>query len=149
MFSELFKPVLRSIYPVSIEEIRHNIQKEKRIIDTIEPLLNSHKLVIDASLVRKDVGSALADHKDLPNSLIHQMTHISKDRGSLQHDDRLDALSMALAFIVDSVGVSAEDAVARYKEEQLDADLERFMNGVGVGGRVKTNNYLDCFSTLN
>ena len=148
MFSELLKPVLRSVYPVSIEEVRHNIQKEKRIIDTIEPLLNSHKLVIDASLIRKDVGDALADHKDLPNSLIHQLTHISKDRGSLQHDDRLDALSMALAFIVESVGVSAEDAVARYKEEQLDADLERFMNGVGVGGRVRTTNYLDSFKHL-
>ncbi len=149
MFSELLKPVLRSIYPVSIEEVRNHKQKEHRIIDTVEPLLNSHKLVIDASLVRRDVKEAVSDHKNLVHSLIHQLTHVSKERGSLQHDDRLDALAIALGFIVDSVGVSAEDAVARFKEEQLDADLERFMQGVGVGGRVKATNYMDSFSTLN
>ena len=132
----------------SIEEVRNNKQKEHRIIDVIEPLLNSHKLVIDATLVRNDVKEAVSDHKELPYSLIHQLTHISKDKGSLQHDDRLDALSMSLGFIVDSVGVSSEEALARYKEEQLDADLERFMHGVGVGGRVRTTNYLDSFSTL-
>jgi hypothetical protein len=148
MFSELLKPVLRSIYPCSIEEVRNNKQKEMRIIDVIEPLLNSHKLVIDASLVRNDIKEALADYTRLPYSLIHQLTHISKDRGSLGHDDRLDALSMSLGFIVESVGVSSEDALARYKEEQLDADLERFMQGVGAGGRVKSTNYLDSFSVL-
>ena len=148
MFSELLKPVLKTIYPCSIEEVRNNKQKEQRIIDVLEPLLNSHKLVIDATLVRNDVKAAVSDHKELPYSLIHQLTHINKDRGSLQHDDRLDALSMSLGFIVESVGVSSEEALARYKEEQLDADLERFMQGVGVGGRVRTTNYLDSFSTL-
>lgn len=148
MFSELLRPVLKSVYPVSIEEVRNHKQKEQRIIDVIEPLLNSHKLVIDASLVRQDVKDAVADHKNLVHSLIHQLTHISKDRGSLQHDDRLDALSIALGFIVESVGVSAEEAVARFKEEQLDADLERFMQGVGAGGRVRTTNYMDSFNTL-
>ena len=148
MFSELLKPVLKTVYPCSIEEVRNNKQKEQRIIDVLEPLLNSHKLVIDATLVRNDVKAAVSDHKELPYSLIHQLTHINKDRGSLQHDDRLDALSMSLGFIVESVGVSSEEALARYKEEQLDADLERFMQGVGVGGRVRTTNYLDSFSTL-
>ena len=148
MFSELLKPILRSVHPVTIEEVRNNKQKEMRILDIIEPLLNQHKLVIDYSLLKRDVGNAVSDHKNLSYSLIHQITHISKDRGSLQHDDRLDALAIALGFIVESVGVDSDEALSRYKEEQLDADLENFMLGVGITGRAKTNNYLDSYGTL-
>jgi len=148
MFSELLKPILRSVHPVTIEEVRNHKQKEMRILDVLEPLLNQHKLVIDYSLLKKDVSNAVSDHKNLSYSLIHQMTHISKDKGSLQHDDRLDALAIALGFIVESVGVDSDEALARYKEEQLDAELERFMQGVGIGGRVKGTNYLDSYSTL-
>jgi len=148
MFSELLKPVLKSIYPVSIEEVRNNKRKEERILDVVEPLMNSHKLVIDATLVKADVKAALADHKSIVHSLIHQLTHISRDKGSLKHDDRLDALSIALGFIVESVGVDHEEALARYREEQLDLELERFMQGVGVGGRVRNTSYLSSFKTL-
>jgi hypothetical protein len=143
MFSELLKPILKSVYPCTVEEVRNSKQKELRIIDTLEPLLNQHKLVIDYSLVKKDVESALTDHKMLPYSFIHQMTHISRDRGSLTHDDKLDSLAIALAYIVDKVGVDHEEALTRYKEEQLDRELERFMEGVGVTGTKKGNNYLD------
>lgn len=148
MFSELLKPILRSVHPVTIEEVRNNKQKEMRILDIIEPLLNQHKLVIDYSLLKKDVGNAVSDHKNLSYSLIHQITHISKERGSLQHDDRLDALAIALGFIVESVGIDSDEALARYKEEQLDAELESFMRGVGIGGRAKGTNYLDSYGTL-
>ena len=40
MFMELLKPTLTKIYPCTIEEVRHSIQKEKRIIDTLEPVMN-------------------------------------------------------------------------------------------------------------
>jgi len=148
MFSELLKPILRSVHPVSIEEVRNHKQKELRILDIVEPLLNQHKLVIDFSLLKKDVGTAVADHHKLPYSLVHQLTHISKDRGSLQHDDRLDALSIALGYIVDLVGVDSEEALERYREELLDAELEDFMASVGIGGRARTTNYLESFSGL-
>ena len=54
MFSELLKPILTKVYPCSIEEIRHSIQKEKRIIDTLEPVMNQHRLVIDQKALEKD-----------------------------------------------------------------------------------------------
>lgn len=148
MFSELLKPILKSVYPASVEEVRNNKRKEERILDVIEPLLNAHKLVIDATLVRNDVRTALSDHKLISHSLIHQLTHISRDKGSLKHDDRLDALSIALGYIVSSVGVDHEEALARYREEQLDAELERFMEGVGVGGRARTTNYLNSYKSI-
>lgn len=149
MFGELLKPILKSVYPVSIEEVRASKQKELRIIDIVEPLLNQHKLVIDYTLVKRDINRGLSDHKVIAYSLIHQITHITRDRGSLFHDDKLDSLALALGWIVETVGVSAEEALERYREDLLDEDLERFMHGVGVNGRVKGKNYLDSFEHIN
>ena len=36
MFMELIKPLFRTTYPVTIEEVRHNKQKELRIVDVME-----------------------------------------------------------------------------------------------------------------
>ncbi len=92
MFNTLLEPVLRRIYPCTVEEVRSTGQKERRIIDTLEPVLNQHRLVVDAALLR-------ADQKDEPKfQLFHQLTRITRDRGSLRHDDRLDALAMAISY---------------------------------------------------
>jgi len=40
MFMELLKPILARIYNVTIEETRSSTQKERRIIDTLEPVMN-------------------------------------------------------------------------------------------------------------
>jgi hypothetical protein len=34
--------------------VKHNVQKERRICDTLEPVIQSHRLVVNADLVRKD-----------------------------------------------------------------------------------------------
>ena len=53
MFTELLKPFLKKTYPVTVEEVRHSKQKELRIIDTLEPVLNQHKLVITLKLSKR------------------------------------------------------------------------------------------------
>ena len=35
---------------IDIEEVRANVRKEDRIIDSLEPILNQHRLVIDRLL---------------------------------------------------------------------------------------------------
>ena len=60
MFMELIKPLFRTTYPVTIEEVRHNKQKELRIVDTLEPVLNSHRLIIDPKVITYDYKSALS-----------------------------------------------------------------------------------------
>ena len=54
LFNEVLKPVLNKIYPLSIEEVRHHTQKEQRIIDTLEPVMAGHRLVIDPEVIKKD-----------------------------------------------------------------------------------------------
>lgn len=127
MFASLLQPVLNAIYPCMIEEVRNSTQKELRIIDTLEPLLNQHRLVFSYSAVEKDINEALVDSKRIGYSLIHQLSHITKDRGSLQHDDRLDALTIGVSYWKDYGILKQNTAVAldRYEKAQIEKELKR------------------------
>lgn len=125
MFLKLFTTVLRTIYPCTCEDAKRAMaQKEKRIIDTLEPLLNKHKLVVCRTVIEADLKTIEDDPK---YSLMYQLTHITKDRGALKHDDRLDALAGAVAYWLDSMSKDEEESKDTFKEAQLDAALGQFM----------------------
>ena len=130
MFTKLLTPVFNKIHPCAIEEVRHSAQKEKRIIDTLEPVMMSHKLVIDPSVIEEDYRTAqkYEQSKRLQKMLIYQMTRLTADRGALRHDDRLDALSMAVAYYVENMGHDAERGERLEKEEALDRELRKFLD---------------------
>ena len=122
MFNNLLQPVLNAIYPCAMEEIRSNIQKEKRIIDTLEPLMNQHRLVIDYTALKNDIEYGLSDPKSIYYSLLYQMTHITKERDSIVHDDRLDALTLGVQFW-NEYGIlkqDSEDALDIYKRKLVE-----------------------------
>jgi hypothetical protein len=58
------------------------------------------------------------------------MTRITKDRGALVHDDRLDALQMAVQYWVDFMAADAEIEIENRKEDLFDIEIENFINGV-------------------
>lgn len=120
-----FLPVLNSVWPGgprAEEADWSKNQKEQRIIDTLEPVLNTHRLVIDEGVLRRDL--ALAD-KDY--SLLYQLTHISRQRGSLKHDDRLDSLAGAISALQKVLQVDGDQAWEALKEKELDDMLADFM----------------------
>ena len=56
--SELFRKHLQQTkQAIDIEEVRANVRKEDRIIDSLEPILNQHRLVIDRSVIEWDFKS--------------------------------------------------------------------------------------------
>lgn len=135
MFLELLKPYLRKIFPVTTEEVRHHVQKQKRIIDTLEPVMNQHKLVVSPRLIQSDYDSTLDLPPEKQNQyrLVHQLTRISKDKNSLAHDDRLDALSMAVGYWVQAAGLEATEKMAQRRSELLDRELENIINTSPIG----------------
>ena len=128
MFTELFKPVINNVYPVSINEVRHHIQKEKRIVDTLEPVLNAHKLIVDPNVIRRDFQSAQGYpiEQQTRYMLLYQLSRLTKDRGSLLQDDRLDALAIAIGYWVEQMAVNADLKINERKEELMEIELERF-----------------------
>jgi hypothetical protein len=130
MFKELITPYFQKIYPVTINEVRHSIQKERRMVDTLEPVMNQHKLVIDSKLFEKDYKSAQKYPPDKASRymLFYQMTRLTREKGALSHDDRLDALSMAVAYWVEQMAAVADEAMKSRRDELLEAELDKFMD---------------------
>jgi len=125
MFTNIFTPILTRIYPCTTAEVKHNIQKEKRIIDVLEPVINRHRLVVDLDALKSDLSFA-----DVRYSLLYQLTHITRERGALKHDDRLDALSIAVSYWVDSMARDDRTASADWKNDQIDAELRKFVDNI-------------------
>lgn len=132
MFKELLKPVLARTWPCTINEDmkRNSVQKERRIIDTLEPVMNQHRLVVNRSLVLRD----MTNYNEHPGEhwqkyqLFYQMTRITKEKGALLHDDRLDALCGAISSWTESMNRDAEKALHDHREDLLQKDLEDFMD---------------------
>ena len=129
MFSQLLKPVLADYHPCSMEEVRHSKQKERRICDTLEPVMNSHRLILDRGVIEKDYDSTrnLPPEKSLRYQLIYQMSRITRDKGALAHDDRLDVLSMAVGYWVEQMSQDVDKQIQSRKDRKQDAALEKFM----------------------
>ena len=131
MFTKLLLPFVTKTYPVTIEEIRHQEAKEKRIIDTLEPLMQQHRLIIDTNVVHKDYNSSnemYSVEKALRFQLFYQMSRIGRLKGSLAIDDRLDVLSMATRYWVDQLAQDQENAHQKRREELLKDELDKFMD---------------------
>jgi hypothetical protein len=140
MFGELIKPVFGRIHPCTIEEVKHSSQKEKRIIDTLEPVMNQHRLIVDPRVIEKDYQSIQSDGEIQERyRLFYQMSRITKDRGSLAQDDRLDALAIAVSYWVQAMARDTELAHRQHKEELFQKELDKFMENA-IGNRSKRAN---------
>ena len=143
MFTELIKPFLKKIYPVTTEEVRHSKQKELRIIDTLEPVMNQHKLIIDPKVIQQDFDSVQhhPPEKAQRYMLTYQMTRVTKQRGALAHDDRLDALAMGVAYWVEQMAADVDEEMKERKHHMLMEALDNFQNGYNVNAPQRSNTW--------
>ena len=124
MFTNLFVKTLAMVYPCTvIDDFNVKGQKEVRIIDNIEPLLTNHKLIMNYELIQDDYEEVKKEPTNIVYSLLYQLTHITRDKGSLVHDDRLDALAIACQYVQDMVLVDTDKTIKALK----DAEMEKFL----------------------
>lgn len=131
MYLELFKPVAARIHPAAVTEVKSKGQKELRICDVLEPIMGSHRLIVNAAAIVQDYQSA-SDKDGVRNpiySLFYQMTRISRERGALAHYDRLDALAIGVQFFVESMAKDANKGVREVTEEWLEEQMENPRKG--------------------
>lgn len=134
MFAELLKPVLAKYAPgVGIEEGEWSrVSKEQRIADVLEPVLARHRLVIDPKLIREDATMAAGGGDSPFHSWAYQLTRLAREKGSLRHDDALDALAQAVSWWTDRMGVDVHQQAKMRRDEALDAALREFMDDFAV-----------------
>lgn len=117
MFTKLILPVFNEIHPCSVEETEYSTkQKEFRIIDTLEPVLMRHRLIVSRQVILDDYK---VYEKDSKYSLIYQMTRMSRDKGALAHDDRLEAVKGAVQHWLDVMDRDDKVGLEDLAEEQL------------------------------
>ena len=140
MFNQLITPVLSKIHPVTLSEVRHNTQKEKRIIDVLEPVMNQHKLVIDKKVIKQDYESTqhLPPEQSLRYQLMYQLTRVTAERGALSNDDRLDSLAMAVQYWVDAMAQDADRQINTRREEMLMDEINKVRQSASMGLAVIT-----------
>lgn len=123
MFTKLFTPVVIRTHPCAISEVKNYTQKEARIIDTLEPVMMRHKLIVNTQVIIDDFAIYEMNQQ---YSLFYQLTRLSRDRGSLAHDDRLDAVTMAVKYWLDQMDrdeqVGMNDLMEQQLEQWLDPD---------------------------
>lgn len=146
MFAQLLRAEAAGYHPCEIEDAKWSKgQKEARIIDTLEPVINRHRLVVCRSVIEEDFRSTQTYNANEQNRrrLFHQLTRLTRDKDSLAHDDRVEALAGAVAHWVEVMNQDSEQAAVSHKESLLEADLERFMEHclgrpVEAGGHFRT-----------
>ena len=125
--SELFKKHLQQTKQnIFVDEVRANVRKEDRIIDSLEPVLNQHRLVVDRSVIDWDYSSNkdCAPESRLLYMLFYQMSRMCREKGAVKHDDRIDVLAMAVKYYTDALAISAYEQVKLREREEFQDMLE-------------------------
>jgi hypothetical protein len=125
-----------------IEEVRSSNQmaKEKRILAIMEPVTQQHRLVIAKEVIEYDYASLKeieGEDTRYRYALGHQYTHLTREKDSLVHDDRLDSLAILVSDFADILGVdpslmAASSSADRMQEEfdKLYGDLDEDDDGM-------------------
>ena len=144
-FASAWRPILHKIYKEagktlapSIEDVWESGQKELRIIDTLEPILGRHRLIVHEDIIDYDVESTSRHAIDEREGFkfFHQFAKISRERGSLVHDDSLDAVAGACRKWVNMLAV---DEKTRMGQKETDDNVEFFKQwggDIGEHGKV-------------
>ena len=129
--SELFRKHCQNTKTgINIEETRANVRKEDRIIDSLEPVLNQHRLVIDPRIVEWDYKS----NQDAPGEtrllymLFYQMSRMCREKGAVKHDDRIDALAQGVKWFTDAFAISADEQMKQDRRDEWNDMLQGFLD---------------------
>jgi hypothetical protein len=101
MFTQLLQSAAQKFYLCGVEDADWStVAKEQRIVDTLESVLNQHRLVVCPSVIEHDINSVKDRDGDKAPCfrLFFQLSRMVRAKGALAFDDRLDALAGAVAY---------------------------------------------------
>ena len=140
MFNELLKPYLIKEYPCTIESIRQQSNKHRRILDTLEPLMAQHRLVVCPTVIRKDYDETNAMYPQetaLRYQLFYQISRLQKGVHTLAQDDRIDALQMSCYYWVQQLAKDQDLAYQHRKEDKFRMELEKYFGTPSLNSWIK------------
>lgn len=145
--AQVWTPQLLKKHKCGIEEPWESGQKELRIIDILEPLIGASKLIVDESIIREEWEECSRYPAEIRSSysFLYQLAKITRERGALLHDDRLDAVAGACRPWADQLAVDAQKQVAKAKQSAYNKMMS---NPLGNGRPVKGYGKYSGFKSL-
>ena len=129
--SELFRKHCQTTKTnINIEETRANVRKEDRIIDSLEPVFNQHRLVIYPKVIEWDYASNAneATENRFQYMLGYQISRMCREKGAVRHDDRIDSLAQGVKWFTDALAISAQQQIKDRRHEEWIDHLEAWMD---------------------
>ncbi|WP_266031243.1 phage terminase large subunit [Brucella intermedia] len=112
-----------------VSERSKKVQKELRILEVLEPVLQAHRLVMSKEVLQEDYqttqkreGTELRDRY----SLMYQMTRLTREKDCLSQDDRIEGLSGAVSMFQEELGLMPAEMAEQAEEERREKELEKF-----------------------
>lgn len=100
----------RRVTGCGVDERWSTGQKERRIVDTLRPVIQRHRLIVHTSALETDQELLKQYPQDRRHvrSFFFQLHNITTDKGSLEKDDRLDAVEQLVRELVGFLVVDEE-----------------------------------------
>lgn len=133
----VWTPKLLREYSCKIEPVWESGQKELRIISTLEPIIGSGRLVVHQDLLQQDWSACqkYPTEKRSSYSMFYQLSRITRDKDSLAHDDRLDALAGTCRHWVEHLRQDEKKAAAAAAQKRYNTMMSNPLgNGKAVPG---------------
>lgn len=112
VWSQSFKPYLAKEGHQCKVEGKHTggMRKEIRIIDSLAPVMQTHRLVVDRRILEEDYEKVrgVTVEKDLAYSVAYQLSRLTEERGALLHDDKIDTMALAVEWFQEQSALDQE-----------------------------------------
>ena len=116
MYCQLLAPVVYDMCgKVLIEDYRVSGRKEARMIEALEPVMSTHRLVFDRRAISQEQTQK-------------QITRLFDKRGALPHDDRVDVLSAAVSHWEDLLSTDVDEVIARNRDAERQELVKTWLN---------------------
>jgi hypothetical protein len=104
--------------------------------------------MVDTDVILNDIASTESYPSETRSQyqLFFQLTRITKEKNSIRHDDRLDALAMAVQYFTESMAQTEQKAMQARESAQWDLE-RRFIQGEG-GLKIDAMGYASSFEDL-
>ena len=129
MFEALLQPYLRNDYKCTTELVRQTTNKHRRILDTLEPLISQHRIIVDANVIKNDyegTNELYPPEQALKYQLFYQISRLQKGANTLAQDDRIDAMQIACQYWQKQLAKDQEQAYKDRKEDMLNMELDKY-----------------------
>ena len=122
-FLKILQPRMLRRIQVHLEPVWSQGQKELRIIDTLEPVIGAGKLVVNEDIIEEDIQTTqrYAAEKRSTYSLLFQIARLTRDRGCMVHDDRVEALAGTVRHWVPDMDLDERKIVIKAQKDRYKA----------------------------